>query len=189
MLPASGFPIQALDGLLEPLRAGLEESGWSLAGERHGTGEGATRRRDRPARVRMADFFFHRSDLPCSVAVEGAFREGPGGVQGELVFVVEGPALSELGRASTLLERVSEAVRETFPDFPEAPLSLTLRLPSACLPPSDAHVELRVHLPLARRGFEGGAPALLPLIQESVAAFERLLERPEVAELLPPVME
>jgi hypothetical protein len=80
-------------------------------------------------------------------------------------------------------------VGETLPAASRSPMSLRLLLPGADTAPSSAEVQLRVRRVLADLAIAGGARAVEGFVVQAVGAFEALLERPEVAEFLPPVVD
>ena len=186
--PAS--PILTLEPLLEGVRSGIEAAGWTLSGLQKTTShefEGRWAGTD----TRSAYLFFHRDDLPESISVEAFLDETSPGLKGNVTLVVDGPRYGDLGRASPILERVAAAVAETVPpgDGPPAPLSLRLLLPDPATPALAAQVQLRIRRPLPARTVERGVCCVEGWAAGTVALWEELLERPEVAEFLPPVTE
>jgi len=181
-------PILTLEPLLEAVREGVDQAGWVLSGLQKTTSHEFEGRWAGES-TRSAYVFFHRSDLPDSISVEAFLDETSRGLQGNLTLVVAGPRCEDLGPASAVLERVATAASEIFPDSCRVPLSLRLHLPGSQLPVDRAEVQvrIRVHLPDGR--LEGGALAVHHFVQAAVGAFENLLERPEVAELLPPIVD
>ena len=121
--------------------------------------------------------------------MEAFLDETSRGLQGNLTLVVAGPRCEDLGPASAVLERVATAASETFPDSCRVPLSLRLHLPGSQLPAGRAEVQVRIRVHLPEGRLEGGALAVHHFVQAAVGAFESLLERPEVAELLPPIVD
>lgn len=181
-------PLLTLEPLLEAVRDGVEDAHWELSGlqkttstEFEGRWSGET--------TRSAYLFFHRDDLPESVSVEAFLDETPKGLRGNLSLVVQGPELAALGDLAQVLGRIARAVVETLPEGYRTPLSARVGLPDAHTAPESGEVQLRVKLNLPRSAIESGASAVAVLATGGVNAFERLLERPEVAELLPPVMD
>jgi hypothetical protein len=185
---SGGGPILTLEPLLAAVREGVELAGWVLSGLQKTTSHEFEGRWAGES-TRSAYLFFHRPDLPDSVSAEAFLDETSRGLQGNLTLVVEGPTYGELGRASSVLERVAAAASETFPPTCRVPLALRLRLPesSVAVERAEVQVRIRVHLPEAR--VEGGELAVQHFAQAALGAFEQLLERPEVAELLPPIVD
>ncbi len=184
----SAEALLTLEPLIDAVRSGIETSGWSMSGFQKTTSQ-AFEGRWAGESTRSAYLFFHRDDLPGSISVEAFLDETSQGLEGNLTLVVEGPRYGDLGRASTVLERVAGAVGETLPTQPRTPLSLRLLLPGAATRASEAEVQLRVRRSLQAGALAAGAKAVERCAAGVVAAFEALLERPEVAEFLPPVVE
>lgn len=186
--PREHDPILTLEPFLEAVREGIRGAGWQLSGFQKTTSHEFEGRWAGES-TRSAYLFFHRPDLPDSISVEGFLDETSRGLQGNLTLVVEGPRFGDLGRVSAVLERVAAASAETFPAACTVPLSLRLRLPSPSVAASDAEVQVRVRLHLPESAVDRGDAAVRRYVQSAVGAFEQLLERPEVAELLPPVVD
>ncbi len=177
-----------LEPLVEAVREGVEETGWVLSGLQkttshafEGSWEGES--------TRSAYLFFHRDDLPESVSVEGYLDETSQGLRGNLALVLEGPSLERLGGCRAVLERVRRAAHETLPEGYGAPVSLRLAMPYRDRPVGDAETQVRIKLTIPSRAMEAGASAVSALSALAVGSFECLLECPEVAELLPPLVE
>jgi hypothetical protein len=187
-VPREMNPILTLEPFLDAVREGIRGAGWGLSGLQKTTSHEFEGRWAGES-TRSAYLFFHRPDLPDSISVEGFLDETSRGLQGNLTLVVEGPRFGELGHVSVVLERVAAAAAETFPAECKVPLSLRLRLPEASVEAVDAEVQLRVRLHLPVHAVERGEGAVQRYVQSAVGAFEQLLERPEVAELLPPVVD
>jgi hypothetical protein len=181
-------PLLTLEPLIAAVREGVEGAGWPLSGLQKTTSHSFEGRWEGAA-TRSAYLFFHRDDLPGTVSVEAFLDETSAGLSGNLTLVVEGPHYGDLGRASTVLERVAGAVHETLPQLPRSPLSLRLLLPHAGTPPSRAEVQLRVRRAIPSGPVAEGERGVTAFAHEAVGAFETLLERPEVAEFLPPVVD
>ncbi|TVP49843.1 MAG: hypothetical protein EA350_01510 [Gemmatimonadales bacterium] len=186
--PRDKDPMLTLEPFLDAVRDGIQGAGWGLSGLQKTTSHEFEGRWAGES-TRSAYLFFHRADLPDSISVEGFLDETTRGLQGNLTLVVEGPRFGDLGHVSVVLERVAAAAAETFPSECTVPLSLRLRLPQASTEAADAEVQLRVRLHLPGNAAHRGGEAVRSYVQSAVVAFEQLLERPEVAELLPPVMD
>jgi len=185
---SGGADLLTLEPLLEAVRDGVEHAGWTLSGlqkttshEFGGAWEGEA--------TRSAYLFFHRDDLPETVGVEAFLDETSQGLRGNLTLVLEGPALDRIGAVRGVLERVDGAAAETFPTGYRTPVSLRLGTAGCRRPVGEARVHVRIRLTIPDAAMEAGASAVSALASEAVVAFEALLERPEVAELLPPVIE
>jgi len=183
-----GSELLTLEPLIESVQVGIEETGWSMSGlqkttstEFDGAWEGES--------TRSAYLFFHRSDLPEEVSVEGFLDETSDGLRGNLSLVVDGPGLSEAGDVRTLLRAVSDAALETLPPGPATPITLRMSLRTPATPPDEARLQIRFKVTVPQPAIRAGGDGVAALAAAAVAAFERLLERPEVASLLPPVMD
>jgi len=181
-------PILTLEPLIEGVREGVVQSGWELSGlqktssrEFEGRWAGQT--------SRSAYLFFHRLDLPDTVSVESFLDETSRGLEGNLSLVLDGPRLREVGSVHTVLERLSTAMVETLPQGFRTPLSTRVMLQDPTCPPGEGEVQVRLRFALPRAFLQAGVPAFAQRVSETIALFERLLERPEVAELLPPVVD
>jgi hypothetical protein len=182
------LPILTLEPLLDAVRAGVEATGWELSGLQKTTSH-AFEGRWAGASTRSAYIFFHRDDLPEAVSVEAFLDESSDGLEGNLSLVVEGPPYGELGKAASILGRVATAARESFPAGTRTPVSLRLSLSGPEVPPERARVQLRIRIHLPGEAIEGGARSVEGFVRSGIASCERLLECPEVAEFLPPVVD
>ncbi len=186
--PQGRADLLTLEPLLEAVRTGVEEAGWLLSGLQKTTShefEGKWAGES----TRSAYLFFHRSDLPESVAMEAFLDETSGGLRGNLALVLDGPRLGYLGAVPGVLERVAGASLETLPEGYCTPVSLRLAVPHGGTPVDRAEVQFRIKLSIPEAAMCAGASAVSALSSGAVSAFEALLERPEVAEMLPPVID
>lgn len=186
--PFQRGPILTLEPLLESVRRGIEEAGWILSGLQKTTSrefEG----RWAGDHTRSAYLFFHRDDLPEAVCIEGFLDETSRGLRGTLSLVIDGPPLSEVRSAARVLRRVGRGARDTLPSEYRTPVVVRLAMDDADGHPAEASVQVRVKLAFPTVAMEAGASAVSALSAASVSAFEDLLECPEIAELLPPVMD
>ena len=180
--------ILTLEPLLEAVRGGVEEAGWQLSGLQKTTShefEGIWAGES----TRSAYLFFHRQDLPESVSMEAFLDETSGGLRGNLAIVLEGPDLGRLGGVSKVLERVARASAETVPEGYATPVSVRVAVPDGDTPSRDASVQFRIKLTIPSAAVCAGASAVSALSSSVVMSFEALLERPEVAGMLPPVID
>ncbi len=180
--------VLTLEPLLEAVRSGVERAGWVLSGLQKTTSHEFDGRWAGES-TRSAYVFFHRDDLPDSVSVEAFLDETTRGLRGNLSLVLEGPRLGRLGGVRDVIGRVAAAARETLPAPDRSPVSVKLTLSGRSGGPEEAETQIRVKLLIPQAGVERGASAVSALCAEGVAAFEALLECPEVAELLPPVVD
>ena len=186
--PQGEADLLTLEPLLEAVRTGVEEAGWFLSGLQKTTShefEGKWAGES----TRSAYLFFHRADLPETVAMEAFLDETSGGLRGNLALVLDGPRLGRLGAVPGVLERVAGASLETLPKGYCTPVSLRLAIPHGGTPVDRAEVQFRIKLTIPEAAMCAGASAVSALASGAVSAFEALLERPEVAEMLPPVID
>lgn len=186
--PQQSTGLLTLEPLVDAVRGGVEHAGWNLDGLQKTTSQ-EFQGRWAGESTRSAYLFFHRADLPESVAMEAFLDETSDGLRGNLALVVEGPHLCTLGPVPAVLERVARASFETLPKGYRTPVSLRLAVPDAETTAAGAEVHFRIKLNMPRAAFCAGAEAVSALCGVAVSAFEALLERPEVAEMLPPVVE
>jgi hypothetical protein len=188
MSASSSGPILTLEPLVEAVRDGLTASGWQLSGLQKTTSREFEGRWAGES-TRSAYLFFHRPDLPDSVSVESFLDETSRGLKGNLSLVVDGPRLHEVGALRQVLQRLAAATGETLPSGYRTPISARVALDDPTTAPGEGEVQVRVRLLLPGAAMDAGESAVSALVSGAVSAFERLLERPEVAELLPPVMD
>jgi hypothetical protein len=181
-------PILTLEPLVEAVRDGLTASGWVLSGLQKTTSREFEGRWAGES-TRSAYLFFHRSDLPDTVSVESFLDETSRGLKGNLSLVVDGPTLGEVGALQAMLQRVGAATVETLPSGYRTPVSARVLLDDPGEPPVEGEVQVRIRLLFPQAALDAGPSGVSALVSGAVAAFERLLERPEVAELLPPVVD
>jgi hypothetical protein len=177
-----------LEPLVEAVQDGVEHAGWLLSGlqkttsmEFEGKWTGST--------TRSAYLFFHRADLPEAVSLDVFLDETEKGLRGNLALVVDGPDLGQVADVPALLARVAQASLETLPEGYRTPVSLRLGMSDAGSRTEEADLQFRFKLVLPRSAVRAGESAVSALASAAVSAFEHLLERPEIAELLPPVVE
>jgi hypothetical protein len=186
--PQGSASLLTLEPLLDAVREGVEQAEWTLSGLQKTTSHefaGAWAGES----TRSAYLFFHRDDLPESVAVEAFLDETSQGLKGNLSLVLEGPSLGRVGSAAAVLDRLVRAAAETLAASYRTPVSLRLTHERRGAPLEEAGVEVRIKLIIPPAAVEAGAAAVSALATYTVSAFESLLECPEVAELLPPVVE
>lgn len=188
MNASSSGPILTLEPLVEAVRDGLTASGWHLSGLQKTTSREFEGRWAGES-TRSAYLFFHRPDLPDSVSVESFLDETSRGLKGNLSLVVDGPRLQEVGALRQVLQRLAAATSETLPSGYRTPISARVALDDPTTSPGEGEVQVRIRLLLPGAAMDAGESAVSALVSGAVSAFERLLERPEVAELLPPVMD
>jgi hypothetical protein len=186
--PQRSAELLTLEPLLDAVREGVEQAGWILSGLQKTTSHEYTGAWAGES-TRSAYLFFHREDLPETVGVEAFLDETSQGLRGNLSMVLDGPPLGKVGHCLPVLERVVRASGETLAESYRTPVSLRLTHERRGTPLEQTAVEVRIKLIIPGAAMEAGAAAVSSLAGYTVGAFEALLERPEVAELLPPVIE
>jgi hypothetical protein len=181
-------PVLTLEPLVEAIEEGVTVSGWTLSGLQKTTSQEFEGRWAGES-TRSAYLFFHRQDLPETISVEAFLDETSNGLRANLSLVIEGPPFGEMGDLAQVLARISDAVAGTLPDGYRTPLALRIGLSDADVAPGHGEIQLRVKLAAPSVAMEAGTSAVSALASAAVVAFEHLLERPEIAELLPPVMD
>ncbi|MBW3534432.1 MAG: hypothetical protein KY453_04335 [Gemmatimonadetes bacterium] len=179
--PEPAGPLLTLEPLLEALRVGVEDAGWTLSGLQKTTSyefEG----RWAGESTRSAYVFFHHEDRWEGANVELYLDETPRGLKGNLQLVLDGPSLGAMADPAGALGDMAAAARTCLPEGYVVPLTLRFSLPRAQDAPKTADGEWRVKLRLPRAAMEAGAGAVAALASATVAAFESLLVHPVVAE-------
>lgn len=185
------LPLVSLESFVDAVHEGATRAGWipvsqEKSGREYLSGAGTRS----PVQVANTVLLrFHRSDLPCEVMLEVMAEEAEQGLSGRLSLVLFGPRYVELGPAATALNKVSAAVRETFRRNEAISIALDLMLDTPSLPGSEARIRLRVSSQMPQRRIREGAVSVRCLLLSEISSMERLLECPEVAEFLPPVVE
>lgn len=175
--------ILTLEPFIEAVRDGAEGAGWELSGLQKTTSHEFEGRWAGES-TRSAYLFFHRNDLSDEIAVEAFLDETGRGLRGNLSLVVEGPELRGLPPVPVLLESLASAVRATLPPGYRTPVTLRAQLPDADHPPERAELQVRVKLRFPGVALEAGRSAVSALTSATVAAFESLIVRPELRDLL-----
>lgn len=170
-----------LEPLLEAVRDGVEEAGWTLSGMQKTTSHEFEGRWAGES-TRSAYLFFHRSGVPEGVSVEVFLDETSRGLKGNLSLVVDGPRLSEMGGVHGTLESLGRVGRDRLPPDYRTPLTLRLRLSDAGAPPEEADSEARFKLHIPGVAIEAGASAVSALASSTVRAFEDALAHPDLAD-------
>lgn len=177
-------PILTLEPLLEAVRNGVEEAGWTLSGLQKTTSHEFEGRWAGES-TRSAYLFFHREPLPDWASVEAFLDETSKGLRGNLSLVVDGPELGALEGMPGLLADLARVAGESLPEGFRTPVTVRLRLPSPDADPSAAETGYRFKLHLPRTAIEAGASAVSALASAAVGAFETALAHPALAPHLP----
>ncbi len=184
MMPASSpEPVLTLEPLLDAVRDGLTDAGWSLSGLQKTTSYEFEGRWAGEA-SRSAYLFFHREGLPDWVSIDVFLDETARGLKGNLALVVDGPTLARLGDSQQALARLAAAARRRLPGGYRTPLTLRCRVERLEDDPAEASTEFRFKLYVPAKALQAGQGAVSSLAVSCAAAFEALLESEELKPLL-----
>lgn len=174
-----GREVLTLEPLLEAVREGVEEAGWSLSGLQKTTSHRFEGRWEGES-TRSAYLFFHRADLPDWVSIDVYLDETSRGLRGNLALVLDGPDLGDLGPASDVLELLSRVSERSLPDGYRTPITFRIRLRDRHDSSAEAETEYRFKIHLPESAVKTGRDALVALAGSAVSAFEALFEDDEL---------
>ena len=172
-----------LEPLLDAVRAGVEEAGWTLSGLQKTTSHQFEGRWAGDS-SRSAYLFFHRPEGPEWASVDVFLDETSQGLLGNLALVVDGCRLSELGDVAGCLDTLGRLSAQALPDGHRTPLTLRLRLDDGTAPPGSADTEFRFKLRIPRSAMAAGAPSVSALASATVRSFDQVLRDPALAPYL-----
>ena len=178
--PTSDGPILTLEPLLDALRSGLEDAGWTLSGLQKTTShefEG----RWKGESTRSAYLFFHREDRDEPASIDVYLDETSRGLTGNLALAVDLVDLGEGGAVTALLAALRDASATHLPAPYRTPISLRFRLRNNATPVEDAEGEVRFKMVIPASAMEQGASAVEALAGASARAFQALLADARVA--------
>lgn len=172
-------PILTLEPLVEAVREGLEDAGWSLSGLQKTTSHEFEGRWAGES-SRSAYLFFHQGGVPPDVSIDVFLDETSDGLKGNLALVLDGPDLRHMDDAPSVLRLLAEAAAEMLPEGFRRPITLRLRLSGPDRDPVEAASEVRFKIHIPKDAIEAGAPAISALSATSANAFLSLLDHPYV---------
>lgn len=175
--------LSTLEPLLECVREGVEQSGWTLSGLQKTTSYQFEGRWEGDS-TRSAYLFFHQETRPEEVSIDVYLDETSRGLTGNLALVVDLLPLAELGDVEEALRVLSALSTAAFPDPRVTPLTLRLRLPDSADPAGTAETEARFKVQISKQDVLEGADAVRRMCTSAVAGFERLLASPELSRYL-----
>jgi len=167
-------PLLTLEPLLEAVRSGVEEGGWTLSGLQKTTSHQFEGRWAGDS-TRSAYLFFHTPLGADWASVEAFLDETSRGLTGNLALVVDARELGGLGDVPSALSSLADLSARVMPRDARAPLTLRLHLPSAVGPVDEAETEIRFKFRLPRRTLDAGAAAVTALAADAVARFNDLM--------------
>lgn len=176
-------PLLTLEPLIEAVRTGVRNAGWSLSGLQKTTShefEGKWKGES----SRSAYLFFHRPSGPEWASVDVFLDETSSGLTGNLALVADLRALGELGEVRELLGRLGRMAGGALPEELRTPVSLRFRLDGRRADAGHASTEVRFKLHIPRVALEAGAPSVEALTSATVGAFEALLDGSELRALV-----
>lgn len=176
-------PILTLEPLLEAVREGLEDQGWSLSGLQKTTSHEFEGRWAGES-SRSAYLFFHRDDVPEGVSIDVFLDETSRGLRGNLALVVDGPELRELDRVPALLGSLAGAAGEALPEGYRRPITFRVRLSGPDRDPDEAVSEARFKIHIPKTALQAGPSAASALAAAAADAFLSLLNHPALGPLL-----
>lgn len=177
-------PILTLEPLLDAVRDGVGEAGWTLSGLQKTTSQEFEGRWAGES-TRSAYLFFHRELLPEWASVEAFLDETSRGLRGNLSLVIDGPELGALEGMPGLLADLARVAGESLPEGYRTPVTVRLHLASPDADPSRAEAGYRFKLHLPGTAIEAGESAVSALASAAVGAFETALGHPALAPHLP----
>jgi len=172
--------LRTLEPLLEAVRSGLEDEGWSLSGLQKTTSyefEG----RWAGESSRSAYLFFHAPELPDWISVDVFLDETSRGLKGNLALVLGGSDLTDLGDPASVFRTLGRVAARALPEGYQTPITLRLRLPGPREDPGNAESEFRFKLVLPGAALKAGASAVSALAGSAARSFRAILRDPEMS--------
>lgn len=171
--------ILTLEPLVEAVREGVEDEGWTLSGLQKTTSHQFEGRWEGDS-TRSAYLFFHPPDGPDHVSVDVYLDETSRGLTGNLALVVDLLTFGEMGDAAGALGALGEASARELDRRNKRPITLRLRLVDAAEAVEHADTEVRFKVRLPRKSIGAGAASVRAFVREAMHGFQRLLGTPEL---------
>jgi hypothetical protein len=172
--------LETLEPVIEAVREGLEDRGWTLSGmqkttsfEYEGRWAGET--------SRSAYLFFHKESRGEGVSIDAFVDETSRGLRANLALVMELPPLGSLPAAPEMLDRVRAGAERWLMEGYRTPVSLRFRLSDTSRRPGNAETEVRIKLTVPKTAFEAGSAAVSTLAGATADAFEQVLQDSDLA--------
>ncbi len=181
--PNEGGPLLTLEPLLDAVRLGVEDAGWTLSGLQKTTSHEFDGRWAGES-TRSAYLFFHQPRGHGSVSVDVFLDETSRGLSGNLTLAVAGPALRQLGGVTEALERLVRVADRELTRGHRTPVTLRATVPHRNASPEEAHTECRFRLVIPSVAIDAGARVVRTLSAATVEAFEALLATRVVADFM-----
>ncbi len=176
--------ILTLEPLIEAVREGVEDRGWTLSGLQKTTSHQFEGRWEGES-TRSAYLFFHPPDGPDFVSVDVYLDETSRGLTGNLALVADLVRFGEMGDVELVLASLGAASARALDRRHKRPVTLRFRLADAAEAPTHADTEVRFKVRIPKRVVDGGPSMVIDFAREAMLGFERLLQAPELARLAP----
>lgn len=172
-----------LEPLIDAVRAGVEDAGWTLSGMQKTTSHEFEGRWAGES-TRSAYLFFHQPRGRDPVSVDVFLDETSQGLGGNLTLAVRGPSLGALGDFTATLKELAWAANRELTRGHSTPVTLRATVPHRNAGPEDARTECRFRLVIPGVAIDAGARVVRTLSAATVKSFEALLASRVVAEFL-----
>lgn len=167
-------PLLTLEPLIDAVREGVEEAGWTLSGmqkttshqfEGHWAGES----------TRSAYLFFHQPGARDPVSVDVFLDETSQGLGGNLTLAVRGPSLGNLRDFTETLGELTRVANRELTRGHSTPVTLRATVPHRNARAVAARTECRFRLVIPDVAIDAGARVVRTLSAATVQSFEALL--------------
>ena len=173
-----------LEPLIDAVRQGVEDAGWTLSGMQKTTSHEFEGRWAGES-TRSAYLFFHQPGRRDPVSVDVFLDETSQGLGGNLTLALRGPSLGALGDfAEALAALAGGAANRELTRGHNIPVTLRATVPHRTARAEDARTECRFRLVIPDVAIDAGARVVRTLSTATVKSFEALLESRVVAGFL-----
>lgn len=180
MDPGEG-PLLTLEPLIDAVRQGVEEAGWTLSGMQKTTSHEFEGRWAGES-ARSAYLFFHQPGGRAPVSVDVFLDETSQGLGGNLTLAVRGPSLGALGDFTATLKELARTANRELTRGHATPVTLRATVPHRGARAEDARTECRFRLAIPDVAIAAGARVVRTLSTATVKSFEALLASRVVAD-------
>jgi hypothetical protein len=181
---SGGGGLLTLEPLIEVVRAGVENAGWTLSGLQKTTSHQFEGRWEGES-TRSAYLFFHAEARAEDSSIDVYLDETSQGLTGNFALVVDLVPLAELGDPAEALRAFVALTGEALPPDRATPVTLRMRLEDRTADPGGAETEVRFKVRIPRKVVAAGAEEVLRLAGSAVAGFEKILSSSVLAAYLP----
>ena len=169
-----------LEPLIDAVRQGVEDAGWTLSGMQKTTSHEFEGRWAGES-TRSAYLFFHQPGGRDPVSVDVFLDETSQGLGGNLTLAIRGRTLGELGDFAEALEGLAREADRELTRGHSTPVTLRATVPHRNARPGDARTECRFRLVIPDVAIDAGARVVRTLSAATVRSFEALLASRVVA--------